>query len=142
MMLVLVAIAGCSPAQGDPETSAASRSSVTITLDRSSYGAGSTARVTLTNGSLIQLGYNQCSSRSFERQEGARWSAVPEPERICTMELRLLNPKETQTFSVTLPSVQPGTYRLVLNLNRQGPTAGDPQPNTAVHAYSEPFRID
>jgi len=121
----------------------ATQSNISLTVDRSAYAAGATAQATVTNSSALVFGYNQCSSRSFERQETRGWVAVSEPARICTMELRLLKSKETQTFSVTLPQdVSAGSYRLVLSLSRQGPASSDQQPNTAVQVYSQAFRIE
>jgi len=153
MVVVFIAIAACRPGQADRDAAASPRggstqavsqrrSDVTITLDRTTYTPASTVQVTVTNGSLVVLGYNQCSSRTVERQSGQTWAAIPEPGRMCTMELRLLNPKETQTFGVTLPqNATAGTYRLVLGLSRQGPVASDAQQTTSVQAYSEPFQI-
>ena len=150
--LVLIGLTACRPAQADRDASSAPRggsaqgasqpaNAITIALDRSTYAPASTMQVTVTNGSDMVLDYNQCSSRTLERQESGGWTAIPEPGRMCTMELRLLKPKETQTFSVTLPqNATPGTYRLALGLSRQGP-ASDAQQTTAVQAYSDAFQI-
>jgi len=143
-VVILIGLVACRPAQGDRDSATPPRSSsVTISLDRATYAVGATAQVTAINGSVLVLGFNQCSSRVIERQQGNDWAAIPEPGRMCTMELRLLNPKETQTFSTTLPqNASRGTYRMVLNFSRQGPASGDQQPNTAIQAYSQPFQIE
>ena len=47
-------------------------------------------------------------------------SATPGTGTMCTMELRLLMPNETQTATTDLPRDLPrGTYRIVLSLSRQ-----------------------
>ena len=108
----------------------------TVTLDRASYTAGATVTMTVKSASRDTLGYNQCSSRSVERQQGSAWVAVAEPDRMCTMELRLLLPNETQTAKTDLPAtLAPGTYRLVLTLGRQTTAGG------SVRAVSSTFRV-
>src|SRR5205809_5017018 len=108
---------------------------VTIALDRGSYKEGATATVRITSHSRDTLGYNPCSNRSVERKEGTRWVTQPEPEHMCTMELRLLRPGETQTVSVTMPDkLSAGTYRLVLTFSRQGASASG-----TVRAVSSSF---
>ena len=87
------------------------------------------------------LGFNQCSSRSVERQDGSRWVPFPEPDRMCTMELRMLMPNETQSVTTDLPAtLSAGTYRMVLTLGRQ--TARPMQRGEGtVTAVSAPFRL-
>jgi hypothetical protein len=110
---------------------------VTLTLDRATFTPGATVTMRITNTGRDTLGYNQCSSRSIERQEGSNWMAHPEPERMCTMEIRILNPKETQTAMTDLPAtLTPGVYRAVLTLSRQSATS----PGT-VRAVSPTFRV-
>src|SRR5437762_861190 len=110
---------------------------VTIALDRGSYKEGATASVRITSHSRDTLGYNPCSNRSVQRKEGTSWVTQPEPGRMCTMEMRLLRPGETQTVGVTLPDKLPaGTYRLEMTFNRQGPMAS----GASVRAVSSSFR--
>ena len=109
---------------------------VTLTLDRASYAPGATATMRITSQTRDTLGFNQCSSRAIERQDGSRWVPVPEPNRMCTMELRLLMPNETQTATTGLPAtLSAGTYRMVLKLGRQSTQGGE------VRAVSTPFRV-
>jgi uncharacterized protein YfaS (alpha-2-macroglobulin family) len=117
--------------------SAQNSAEVTITLDRSSYSAGGTANVSVTSHSRDTLGYNFCSSRTVERKQGESWVAIPEPGRMCTMEIRLLNPGETQTASITMPESMPaGTYRVVITFSRQRPSASG-----SVRAISSSFSV-
>lgn len=109
---------------------------VTLTLDRTSYSSGADVTMRIQNSGRDTLGYNPCSNRVVERQDGSSWTAVPEPNRMCTMELRLLNPGQTQTAGTDLPSPLPaGTYRIALTLGRQTTAGG------SVRAVSGPFSI-
>jgi hypothetical protein len=116
---------------------------VQLTVDRTSYTPGGTVTMRIVSRSRDTLGYNQCSSRAVERQEGNNWVAQPEPSRMCTMELRLLMPNETQSATTDLPATLPaGTYRLVLTLGRQrSPRAGEPGSAGSVRAVSPSFRV-
>lgn len=110
----------------------------TVTLDRAAYSPGATATMRITSQTSDTLGYNQCSSRIIERQDGTNWVTHPEPGRMCTMELRLLMPSETQTATTDLPAdLRPGTYRIVLSLSRQSAS----NPGT-VRAVSPTFRVN
>ena len=109
---------------------------VTLTLDRASYAPGAPVTMRITSQTRDTLGFNQCSSRTIERQEGNGWVPVREPQRMCTMELRLLMPNETQTATTDLPAtLSAGTYRMVLRLGRQSTQGGE------VRAVSTPFRV-
>lgn len=109
----------------------------TLTLDRASYAAGATVTMRITSQTRDTLGFNQCSSRAIERQDGGRWVPHPEPDRMCTMELRLLMPNETQSANTDLPdNLRAGTYRMVLTLSRQSSV----NPGT-VRAVSANFRV-
>ena len=119
-------------------TAATPSGAVTLTLDRTSYPAGATVTMRVASQTRDTLGYNQCSSRTVERQQGATWIVHPEPERICTMELRLLMPNETQTATTDLPAnLRGGTYRIVLLLSRQ--SASNPG---SVRAVSGNFAVN
>lgn len=92
----------------------------TLTLDRTSYSAGATVTMRISSQTSDTLGYNPCSNRIVERQEGSGWVAHPEPDRMCTMELRLLMPNQTVSNATDLPAnLRRGTYRMVLTLSRQ-----------------------
>lgn len=66
--------------------------------------------LTLSNGSAAAIGYNLCTS-GLERQSGGAWQAVAE-DRVCTMELRTLEPGAQARFSLRLPpGVEAGDYR-------------------------------
>lgn len=122
------AAAGPTPAPSGPETpSAPPRTStgVQITLDRTTYAPRGDVAMTLANNSARDLGYNACT-RVVERESGGAWSAVPEPERICTMELRLLARGATVKEQTDLPPVSAGHYRIAINFSDQGASAGAP----------------
>jgi hypothetical protein len=111
---------------------------VTIDLDRTSYRAGSRVTMRVTNHTNETLGFNPCT-RIVERRQGDSWVMVPEPGRVCTMQIYLLNPHATRTETTELPSWIPrGTYRLALVLTREN--AGVPAPT--VRAVSGAFQVE
>lgn len=111
---------------------------VTLTVDLTSYAPGGTVAMRIRNHTSDTLGFNQCSSRVVERQEGTRWVAHPEPGRMCTMQLQLLMPNDTTTATTDLPQdIRGGTYRIVLSLSRQ--SAANPG---TVRAASPSFRVN
>jgi hypothetical protein len=105
---------------GSPQTG------VTIDLDRTSYRAGSQVTMRVTNHTNETFGFNPCT-RIVERRQGDSWVTVPDPGRVCTMQIYLLNPHATRTETTELPSWIPrGTYRLALVLTREGAGGGGP----------------
>jgi hypothetical protein len=156
-MIPLVALVACQPAQGGAnstgradspgnvaspgDTTAAQSgalSDVMLSVDKADYAPGGAVVMTITNHNTDTLGYNPCSNRSFERDSGGSWVVHPEPNRMCTMELRLLNPHETQTANTAVPGdASAGTYRLVLRLR---PERADTAAST-VTAVSSPFTV-
>jgi hypothetical protein len=110
----------------------------TLTLDLTSYSPGATVAMRIRNQTSDTLGFNQCSSRVVERQEGSRWVAHPEPGRMCTMQLQLLMPSDTTTATTDLPQdIGSGTHRIVLSLSRQ--SAANPG---TIRAISPSFRVN
>jgi hypothetical protein len=111
---------------------------VTLTLDKSDYTPNAPVVMTISSQRADTLGYNPCSDRSVERDTGGVWVVHPEPNRMCTMELRLLLPQQTQTAQTALPvDLVSGTYRVVLQLR---PQRSDSAPSP-VRAASAPFRV-
>lgn len=118
--------------------SAGATGGATLTLDRASYTRGATLTMRITNRGRDTLGYNPCSSRVVERQDRNQWVAYAEPDRMCTMELRLVMPGETQTATTDLPAnVRAGTHRLVVTLNPQSAAGG-----AAIRVTSPPFQVN
>lgn len=110
----------------------------TLTLDLTTYPPGGTVAMRIRNRTNDTLGFNQCSSRVVERQEGSGWVPHPEPGRMCTMQLQLLMPNDTTTATTDLPQdLHVGTHRIVLTLSRQSTS----NPGT-VRAVSPSFRVD
>ncbi|MEW5917123.1 MAG: immunoglobulin-like domain-containing protein [Gemmatimonadota bacterium] len=111
---------------------------VTLTLDKTDYTPSGAVVMTIGSQRTDTLGYNPCSDRSVERDNGGVWVPHPEPDRMCTMELRLLMPQQTQTAQTALPAdLVEGTYRIVLQLR---PQSSDSAPGV-VRAASLPFRV-
>ena len=145
-VLVLIALVtvACQPNPQPDATSApagsttSSRSAgVTVVADKATYPRNAAVNLRLTNNTADTLGFNRCSSRTVERQSGQTWAAIPEPGRMCTMELQLLKPGETQTITVSVPAnVEAGTYRISISFNRQSSAA-----TSAVRGTSQAFQI-
>jgi hypothetical protein len=115
---------------------------VELTLDRSSYAAAAQVRMTIRSRTGDRLGFNPCN-RLIERQDGSNWSTYIEPNRLCTMELWLLEPQATRTATTEVPAAIPnGTYRVVLLLSRQKPRPAGASANWGtVRAVSAPFAV-
>jgi hypothetical protein len=131
------------PGAGSPSSGSQNTPSggVTLTLDKASYTPGATVTMRIVSQTTDTLGFNQCSSRAVERQDGSKWMPFPEPDRMCTMELRMLMPKQTQSVTTDLPAtLSAGTYRMILTFGRQTarPLA---RGEGAVTAVSAPFRV-
>lgn len=110
-------------------------SAVRIALDRTSYRSSDDVKLTITNDSQRELGYNACT-RTVERESAGSWTEVPEPDRMCTMELRLLAGGSTVTEQTDLPPVAAGRYRIVLHLSDESAADGAP-----VVGVSQPFMV-
>ena len=114
-----------------------------LTLDRTAFAPGAEVILRIASRSSDTLGYNPCSNRVVERQQGDGWVPHPEPNRMCTMELRLLMPRQSQTAMTDLPgNLAGGTYRILLNFSRQRtPPPNAPADWGLVRATSPSFRV-
>lgn len=75
---------------------------------------GGTLALTLANRSSAQIGYNLCTS-GIQTAAGA----AVQTDRICTMELRTLEPGDSATYAYELPDdLEPGRYRLTTGATR------------------------
>ena len=80
---------------------------VTLSASPSRTAAGSTMTLTLANSANYTVGYNLCTSAI----ETAGGSSVP-TDRVCTMELRTLQPGRSANYSFELPAnLGDGSYR-------------------------------
>jgi oligopeptidase B len=95
-----------------PSAGIAGESSVTFSTQFPSYGPGAEVVLRLHNATAGDLGYNLCNS-GLQRLEGGEWTSVPE-DRVCTMELRVMQPGLDATYTLRLPPALPaGQYRYV-----------------------------
>ena len=135
------------PAQADttqPPSSSATTpptvrsDSVVLQTDKTAYKAGDQMALTLENKSASGYAFNPCT-RGIEREDGGAWTAVAEPNRMCTMEAWILDPRGTKTGNTELPTpLVPGRYRVVVRLTLEAPGAAS---NTAVTAVSDPITV-
>jgi hypothetical protein len=133
-----VVVAGCA-VSGEPPADVAGELSaartvegVMLTTDRSSYRAGAELRLDLRNETGDGLGVNVCVS-TLEVRDGTDWRRSPQqPDEICTMELRILEPGASASHTFTLPAgLGSGEYRFVTDVERmesgeRGPVASAP----------------
>lgn len=113
---------GGSPAGSEPQSSTPvppappPAGGVTLTAAPSRTSPGATVTLTLTNGSRQLIGYNLCTSAL----ETAAGRPVPN-DRVCTMELRTLDPGRSATYAYELPaSIASGNYRFSASAERMG----------------------
>jgi hypothetical protein len=112
--------------------------SVLLRTDKAQYKAGEQIALTLDNKSAAGYAFNPCT-RALEREDGGSWTAIPEPDRICTMEAWILDPRGTRTGNTELPaSLTPGRYRVVVRLTVES-SAG--AAGSAITAVSDPITV-
>ena len=146
--LLAWSLAACTTPPPQPEGGTPSASSgtgtqpIAITVDRAAYAPGATVGLRIVNGSDATFGYNPCT-RSVEREQSGAWTTLPpEPDRVCTMELRLLQPRQTVSATTDLPrSLAAGRYRLLLSFSREDASAGGSNVS-AVLVPSDAFRVE
>ena len=110
--------------------------SVLLKTDRTEYKAGAQVTLTLENRSGATYAFNPCT-RSIEHEDGNVWTAIAEPDRMCTMQAYMLDPRATRTEATDLPaSLTPGRYRVVVRLTAESPGAG-----SAITAVSDPITV-
>lgn len=102
--VLILGVLACAPGTGSGD------GPITLTATPTDLPSGDSVTVTLTTTLEGGVGYNLCTS-TLERESGADWTAVPS-DRVCTMELRTLQPGEEATFTFVLPiGLEPGQYR-------------------------------
>jgi hypothetical protein len=133
--IALALLVGCQKPPADSDSASMPSTTVRLVLDRATYGPGDDVKLTITNDTPRELGYNACT-RVVERESGAGWIEVPEPDRVCTMELRPLARAETVTEQTDVPPLPAGRYRIALTFSDESASPGEP-----VRAVSEPFTV-
>lgn len=95
---------------------------------------GGRVTLILRNGSTGTVGYNLCTS-ALTQELATGWEAVPS-DRVCTMELRLLDPGQEDEFVLELPGdLDPGSYRFETVVERMPEGPRD-------EVVAEPFTIE
>ena len=108
LMAVLLLLPGCGPTM----QSEGSAPGVTLSADRATARAGEGIELILSNNGAEPVGYNLCSS-GMEMRAGETWQPV-QVDRMCTMELRILEAGQSARYPLDIPSTaQAGEYRFV-----------------------------
>lgn len=106
---------GTQQPQGSPLAPEPSGDPILRALPRE-VAAGGTVTLMLSNGLPERLGYNLCTSALL-----ASDGSEVRTDRVCTLELRTLEPGRSATYPYDLPeSVRAGTYRLRTQVERMG----------------------
>jgi hypothetical protein len=136
--VVLMGVWACGPAVPSTEQANAGRDSaadslaardtaaapVELRTDRERYVPGDAVSVTLVNRTDATFAFNPCT-RILERESSQGWTRIAEPQRVCTMQAYILEPRQTRTESTEIPdTVAPGRYRIVIALTREGAAPG------------------
>ena len=137
-LVLTVVAASCAaestPTELDPILGTAGSEAV-LSTDRESYAAGETVVIRLKNVFEHSLGYNLCTSMMEQRAGGGWRPAEFGNGRICTMELRILEPGRTATFGVQLDAETPaGEYRFRTRIENMRNGSGE-------QAATNPFRV-
>lgn len=136
-----IAAIGCQTMLPGSDIGGSPTSGVTIDLDRSSYSAGNRVQLRVTNHTNETVGFNPCT-RIIERRQADSWVTVPEPGRVCTMQIYLVSPHGSRTDNTELPAWLPrGTYRLALTLTRETTGGAQPTPPAMIRAVSGQFQV-
>jgi hypothetical protein len=136
----MIAIGACapSPSAGAAQQSSSDDGRVQVSSDRSGYRAGESLTLTVHNGSADTVTFNPCT-RALEREQSGRWSAVSEPQRICTMEAWILAPGEQRAGPTELPAdLAAGRYRAVLAFTVESAKSGSER----LEARTAPFAVE
>ena len=141
----LLIASACTVPQGAGDSASApadgATSPIAITVDRETYSPGAGVGLRLENRSESRFGYNACQRR-VEREAGSGWLTIAEPDRVCTMEIRMLDPHATKTDRTDLPgALEPGRYRLLISFMYEPDAGGTPGEPRRVLAASNVFRV-
>lgn len=115
---------GTPPGQQTPTNGGSSEPSgeIGFTASPERVSAGATVTLTLSNGTSGSLGYNLCTS-ALQTASGGEVRT----DRVCTLELRTLDPGASATYAYELPAtLEDGSYRFSTGLERMesgGPTS-------------------
>jgi hypothetical protein len=142
---VIPLILACAAPQGaggsSSEPANGTTSPIAITVDRETYSPGAEVGLRIENRSDSRFGYNACPRR-VEREADSGWVTIPEPDRVCTMEIRMVEPRSTKTDRTDLPgALEPGRYRLLISFLQEPEAGAAPGEPRRVLAASNVFRV-
>jgi hypothetical protein len=102
----IVVLGACTASAGSGDAA----SDLTLAVEPATVAAGDSVTLILGNESASAIGYNLCTS-SLERQTDGSWQPLPS-DRVCTMELRTLEPGAQTRYPLSLPAaLESGEYR-------------------------------
>ena len=126
VMILMLLAAACGSDEPRLVSGNTTAGEVTLRADATRYAPGDKPKLTLSNNSEGDVGYNLCFAFiDLERNEGGTWKPVTAhlgpPDTACTAPLFLLKPGATANGELILPTdLAPGTYRLVHKSDIEG----------------------
>lgn len=129
--------ADTSRAAGSADSLARNATTLELRTDKDRYAPGATVTLTVVNGTDNTYAFNPCT-RMVQEEGTGDWRPVDEPQRVCTMEAWLIEPRTSRSGDTELPgTLEPGRYRIGLSLSLQG------QAPASEHALvvSAPFMV-
>ena len=118
--------AGCASSSTSPPADS-------LTLRAEADSPATSVGLVMTNRSADRLGYNLCPS-TVERRTGDAWRTLPS-ERVCTMELRTMEPGGQATYTLRLEEpLAAGQYRVKASVERM-------ERGTRLAVYSNTFTV-
>ena len=112
-------LCACAAPQGpsDGQQTSGSTSDVALRAEPATIASGGSMTLTLDNESGGTIGYNLCAS-GLEQRSGGGWQPLPE-NRVCTVELRTLEPGDEVSEQLRLPEMlTSGDYRYTTTIER------------------------
>jgi hypothetical protein len=127
LLLALLVTGGCTGFRSEIDPG------IQLLVEPTPAAPGDSVVLVMDNASGEPIGYNLCTS-TLERRVGESWQPVPS-DRICTLELRTLDPGQEARFAFMLEEdISAGEYRAVTGVELL-------QSGEWIDVASEQFRI-
>lgn len=128
LLILLLAPLGCAAATGPDD-----EAGVRLVVDRAVYRTGDTLVARLVNDTGQRVGYNLCGS-AREQWTGGEWRLFASL-RVCTLELRILEPGGAAEHREAVEAGAPGRNRFVTTVELMSD-------GRSVRVVSDPFTVE
>lgn len=111
---------GAAPRGGSAAPDTTGATTLELHTDKERYAPGATMTLTVVNGTDRTYAFNPCT-RMVQKEGSGDWPPVDEPQRVCTMEAWLLEPRSRRSGDTELPAtLEAGRHRIGLSMSIQG----------------------